>query len=279
MTAFQSATATNHYATRVRQVRVGDSLDALFDAGGASLYTLVYIDHDLVTDVDAMLAYCRSIKERGEQGKPPVPPLIVVYYSRGIDWRNFGETVKRYSEYGISSCFEKEGDALVNLEEAVSRYWAEQDARHEAHMRSLFQAIPEQEGEWQGQLTYNDCRENTFNFETLEGTFVLRGGEPEKYIGRPMHSLTVRGKVLAEKADAFRVQNLLPVLAVAEIIADPLTDEEIQRNIEEMGKGPFLGRLNHPEIFGDNPDLYGPITPEQMHKMLSPENYGYERFD
>jgi hypothetical protein len=267
------------YATRVKLISDGENIDALFDALGKSRYDVLAIDHDKVTDVQAMLAYCKSIENRAEQIERGIPPVIVVYYSTGIDWRNFSQTVERYQNFGISTCFEKDGEAKADLESAFVREWEEHDAQHERHMRSLFPGIPEQEGEWPGRLTLNDCVAGTFNFTCDAGTFVLRGGDPQNYLGRPMHWLSVKGKILSERSDAHRVENLLQVLEVAKITGCPLTDDEIRRNIEEMGKGPFLGRLNHPEIFGENPDLYAPMTKEQWDRMLNPEKYGLERVD
>ncbi len=45
--------------------------------------------------------------------------------------------------------------------------------------------------------------------------------------------------------------------------------EQQHENIAAYTRGPFLGRLNRPDVFGDNPDLYDPnVTKEQWKHLL-----------
>jgi hypothetical protein len=280
MSASDDKTPTNsRQRTRVKQINLGDNLDQLFDESGTSKYDIYFFDHDKVTDIDAMLAYCKCIGERAEQKSRGMPPMILAYYSQGLDWHNFTETVMRYQHFGIFTCIEKSADALADLDTAVQNEWAKSDAEHEALLRSLHPEVAAQEGQWHGRLTINDARDNTYQFSCELGSFLLRGGNPENYIGKPVHWLLIRGKILAERADAEGIDKLLQVLEVSEISADFVSAEEIAANLKAMSEGPFLGRLNHPEIFGENPDLYAPMTQEQWDKMLNPEKYGCERID
>lgn len=133
--------------TRVKQIHPGDNLDELFDENGQSKYDILIVDHDKVTDIDAMLGYCKSIVARSLQSGPLLEPMIIAYYSRGIDWSNFTQTVERYSKFGIFTCDEKSPEAIADLESAIRKEWADRDAEHEAHMRSLHPEVAAQEGQ------------------------------------------------------------------------------------------------------------------------------------
>jgi len=150
--------------------------------------------------------------------------------------------------------------------------------RQEQAMRALYPEVAPQEIEWQGgSIIGEQPAQGIFNFQCSLGIFRLRGGNPESHWGTHPDQLTVRGRILAERADQNEIKGLLQILEVTEIISRPLTaEEESQRKetIESYIKGPFLGRLNRPDVFGPDPDLDSPITSEQWQKLLGQEDEG-----
>lgn len=103
-------------------------------------------------------------------------------------------------------------------------------------------------------------------FRTDSGTFQLRGDDFEKHVGL---EAKIKGKILSETIKNYlgeRIQ-VLEVYEIQLIKKEDPTDEELKPYTE----GPFLGRLFRPDVFGENPDLYGEMTKEQMQKLLYPD--------
>lgn len=105
-----------------------------------------------------------------------------------------------------------------------------------------------------------------YTLQTDSGAFRLRGDDFEKHIGL---EAKIRGKILTETTKNYwgKLRQVLEVYEIQSVEREPPTDEELRPYTE----GPFLGRLLRPDVFGENPNLYGETTEEQIQKLLYPD--------
>jgi hypothetical protein len=109
-----------------------------------------------------------------------------------------------------------------------------------------------------------DPSDSTFNFRFRDQLFRLRGGNPSEFLGKPL--TTVVGQISTEKAQS-RHGNL-PILDVIFILSEELDDRKREENIADYCRGPYVGRLLRPDVFGECPDLMtDELSPEQLQRM------------
>jgi hypothetical protein len=280
---------------KVKKIKVDEYPPEHFYKGRYEMtWDAIFFDED-EEPKEKIIEYCRKIN--AAKPKNGCSPQMWVY---GTEWNVDRESYSPaiyHVKNAHGECGEKE-----NLEKAVLAHWDDFNKKSEAHMRSLYVPVPPGDINWTGYIqitlafvklvTENDensdvdWKKTTFNASASYpggenphgGTFRLRATNPDINFKEHMQSKIItkfKGRILNEFAEESGYENLIQVIEIDEIESKPMyTEAEYAEFQRQANEGPFLGRLNHPEIFGSNPDLYGPITGEQMQRLLGNQDSG-----